>query len=207
MRTPIVLAILVGATVARGSTVLSQQVQNVLTTIDVVPTEAQLDTIVFTDHADALSGLTAIASDVDSDIGVRLRALHALANYCPSSQCLDGDTAHQVLVTVINNCATGGGGSCSAAPHDDAGTAIVILRNAVEALGPQRVGTDVTLLEGLLQHPSRDVRAASVHALRDLCNTQAIGALRTQQQNETTDQVRQAITEALRILGQPQPCQ
>jgi HEAT repeat protein len=63
------------------------------------------------------------------------------------------------------------------------------------------------LLESLLQHSSRDVRAATVHALRDLCNTQAIGALRAQQENETSDQVRQAITEALRILGQPEPCQ
>ena len=207
MRTPIVLAVLVGATVAHGSTELSQQVQNVLTTIDAVPTETQLDTIAFTDHADALTGLTTIASDVDSDIGVRLRAVHALAKYCAGTQCLDGDTAHQTLVSVINNCMNGGGGGCSAAPHDDAGSAIVILRSAVEALGPQRVGTDVTLLESLLQHSSRDVRAATVHALRDLCNTQAIGALRAQQQNETSDQVRQAITEALRILGQPQPCQ
>lgn len=204
MRTPIVLAILAGATVARSQSQLSVQGQNVLTTIDAVPTEVQLDTFAFTDHAEALAGLTTIASDAASDIGVRLGAVHALSNYCAGAQCLDGDPAHQTLVAVIGSCSTG---SCSAAPHDDPGTAIVILRSAVEALGPQRVGTDVTMLESLLQHPSRDVRAATVHALRDLCNTQAIGALRTQQQTETSDQVRQAITEALRILGQPQPCQ
>ena len=202
--TPIILAVLAGATVASGQVQLSVQGQNVLTTIDAVPTKVQLDTFAFADHAEALSGLTMIASDATSDIGIRLRAVHALSNYCAGAQCLDGDPAHQTLVAVIASCSSG---PCSAPPHDDAGTSIVILRSAVEALGPQRVGTDVTMLESLLQHPSRDVRAATVHALRDLCNTQAIGALRTQQQTESSDQVRQAITEALRILGQAEPCQ
>jgi HEAT repeats len=208
-RLPLILALLAGAT-AQGATVLTQQAQNVLTTFDIVPTEAQLDTLAFSDHTQALQGLTQVATDVDSDIGVRLRAVHALSKYCASSQCLDTDTAHQSLVAVIANCSTNALGwqpaMCSEL-NPDIGTAIVLLRSAVEALGPQRVGTDVTMLEGLLTHPSRDVRAATVHALRDLCNTQAIGALRTQQQNETTDQVRQAITEALRVLGQPEPCQ
>jgi len=82
-----------------------------------------------------------------------------------------------------------------------------VLRAAIEALGPQRVGNDLALLVGQLASPSRDIRAAVAHSLRDLCNTQAIGPLRQQQQAESSDQVKQAITEALRVLGQGSPCQ
>jgi hypothetical protein len=196
--TPVILAVCAGAaTSARGSTELTQQVQDVLSTMDIVPTQIELDTA-FNDHASALSGLVVIVNDIGTDSGIRMRAIHALSKYCAAPQCIDSDLAHQTLVSVIE------------ANTDLAvatGTSVVVLRAAVEALGPQRVGTDLTLLEPLLAHPSRDIRAATAHALRDLCNTEAINSLRTQQQNETSGQVRQAITEALRILGQPQPCQ
>ena len=196
--TPILLAVCAGAaTSARGSTELTQQVQNVLSTMDIVPTQVELDNA-FIDHASALAGLVVIANENGIDYGIRLRAIHALSKYCAAPQCVDSDLAHQTLVDVIK------------ANNDSqitSGTPIVMLRGAVEAIGPQRVGTDLTLLAPLLAHSSRDIRAATAHALRDLCNTEAINALRTQQQNETSDQVRQAITEALRILGQPQPCQ
>jgi hypothetical protein len=196
--TPIILAVCVGAaTRARGATELTQQVQNVLSTMDIVPTQVELDTA-FIDHASALSGLVTIATDSGTDFGIRLRAIHALSKYCAAPQCVDSDVAHQTLLNVIaaNN------------EHDNpVGQQIVMLRAAVEALGPQRVGTDIMLLRGLLSHASLDIRAATARALGDLCNTEAIGDLRTQQQNESSGQVRQAITEALRILGQPEPCQ
>ncbi len=82
-----------------------------------------------------------------------------------------------------------------------------MLRGAIQALGPQRVQTDLALLVPLLDHPSRDVRAATAHALRDLCNTQAINPLRVRYNSEATDQVRLAIEEAEIVLQQTAPCQ
>jgi HEAT repeat protein len=193
---PVILAVCVGAS-ARGSTELTQQVQNVLSTMDIVPTEVEIDTA-FNDHAQALAGLVTIVADVGTDVGIQLRAIHALSKYCAAPQCVDSDVAHQTLVSVI---------TANYDPNVSTGSSVVILRAAVEAIGPQRVGTDLPLLAPMLGHTSRDIRAATAHALRDLCNTEAIAPLRIQQQNETSDQVRQAITEALRILGQPQPCQ
>jgi HEAT repeat protein len=191
------LALLVGLVAsAEGSTVvLTAPIQNVLTPIDSVPTQLELDTA-FTDHARALQGLTELSTDVTTDTGIRLRAIHALTRYCATSPCVDGDLAHLALVSIVE-----------ATKATTAGPGVVVLRGAIEALGPQRVGTDLPLLVPLLEHQSRDVRAATVHALRDLCNTQAINPLRALLQHETTDQVRLAISEALRILGQAQPCQ
>ena len=79
----------------------------------------------------------------------------------------------------------------------------MILRGAIEALGPLRVDTDLVLLEPFLLSLSRDIRAAAAHAMRDLCNSQAITPLRQQQEHEDTEQVRLAITDALRVLAQP----
>jgi HEAT repeat protein len=80
----------------------------------------------------------------------------------------------------------------------------LLLRAAVEALGIARTGNpdDVPRLVPYLDHPSRDIRAATARALRDMCNTGAIVPLRTRYQNEQVDQVRLAISTALRDLGQ-----
>ncbi len=195
------LAAFAFATAAHGdATMLSVQAQNILTAIDAVPSPAEIDQD-FNDPTAALTSLADIATDpnataADADgIGIRIRTLHALTGYC-SAPCADTDTAHQALVTFI-----------TANQSDQTGTTIVMLRGAIEALGPQRVGTDLDLLVPLLSHPSRDIRAATAHALRDLCNTDAITYLRTQQGQETADQVRLAISEALRVLSQPSPCE
>ena len=45
-------------------------------------------------------------------------------------------------------------------------------------------------------------RLRPIRALRDLCNSSAVFPLRTRYTAETTDQVKLAISEALRILGQ-----
>jgi HEAT repeat protein len=191
----VVLAAAAGATASATSSQLPLPVQNVLTTIDSVPTQGQLDSA-FSDHQSALAGLAALAADPTAAPSIRLHAIHALTKYCATAPCIDGDVAHQTLVGLV-----------TANQDQAAGTALVVLRGALEALGPQRVGTDLGLLVAQLAHPSRDVRTAAVHALRDLCNTQAINPLRVQLQHELSDQVRLAISEALRILGQPQPCQ
>lgn len=201
VRPTVVLAALAFAASAHGTTaMLTVQVQNTLTAIDAVPTPAEIDQG-FVDPTSALASLAEIATDptttavATDSVGMRVRALHALSSYC-TTPCADSDPAHQALVQFI-----------TANNTDQTGATLVMLRGAIEALGPQRVGTDLDLLVSLLSHPSRDIRAATAHALRDLCNTQAIEPLRTQQGQETSDQVKLAISEALRVLSQPSPCQ
>ena len=82
------------------------------------------------------------------------------------------------------------------------GSPVLLLRAAIETLGPMGVASDVGVLVPLLDHISRDIRAATARALRDLCNTQAITPLRVRYAKEQTDQVKLAISEALRILDQ-----
>ncbi|HET9992319.1 MAG TPA: HEAT repeat domain-containing protein [Kofleriaceae bacterium] len=200
---PIALALFAGG-VAAGSTQLPQPVQLALTQIDSVPSQLELDTA-FSDHQAAMQGLAAIATDngaTDSaSRNARLHAISALSKYC-ASPCDDGsgsgsaNSAHQALISIIQDM-----------NGESVGFNAVVLRAAIEALGPQRVGNDLDLLVSQLANPSRDIRAAVAHSLRDLCNTQAIVPLRQQQQAEASDQVKQAITEALRVLGQGSPCQ
>lgn len=197
----VIAAVLLTAAVALAtdSTNLPIQIQNTLTTIDVVPTKQQLDTA-FGGEESALDTLTAIAADSDPDnVGIRLRAIHALAKYCgspPSVPCAATDLAHQTVVQVIQELT----------PADPeippTGSPVLILRAAVETLGMMKVAADVTILAPLLEYPSRDIRAATARALRDLCNPQAITPLRERYNREPTDQVKLAISEALRILGQ-----
>lgn len=203
-RGTILLALCVGAT-ASGSTELPQQVQAVLTTIDSIPSQAQLDFAFGSGHSDhdqATQGLAAIAGDANAEVGIRLRAIHALSKYC-TAPCNHVDTAHLVLYGLIRSLGTNNNN-----PED-----LVILRAALEALGPQRASadplgvdpSDETLLVSHLASLSRDVRAAAVHGLRDLCNTQAIAPLSQLQSTEPSAQVLQAITEALRVL-RTDPC-
>lgn len=200
---PVALALFAG-TVTAGSPSLPDTVQKALTFIDAVPTPSELDSAFCSpqpcaDHAAAMQGLAAIARDsgaTDSaGRNARLHAISALSTYCPSPCDPLTNSAHQALVAIIQDTSL-----------ESSGFDAVVLRAAIEAIGPQRVATDLDLLVGQLQSSSRDIRAAVAHSLRDLCNTNAIAPLRLQQQTETSEQVKQAITEALRVLGQA-PCQ
>jgi hypothetical protein len=165
-----------------------------LTPIDTVPTRAELDSVFPAGSAqasllsDALDEGSATGSGTEP--GVRLRAIAALASYDPQPGG-SGDAIHQALLQIISE-------STSART----GTNVLVLRAAIETLGRLQVPSDVTVLEGLLEHPSRDIEAAAALALGNLCNTTAINALRTRYAElGTTDQVKLAISEALRILG------
>jgi hypothetical protein len=196
MKWAIAAVVLTGAVaLATGTTQnLSPKERSTLTTIDQIPTKPQLDQVF---GSIALSRLAAIATDTDMSpdaISIRLRAIHALAKYCgdlPATPCLTGDLAHQSIVSVV-----------TATQSAQIGTQVLLLRAAIETLGTMRVATDVTTLRPLLDHPSRDIRAATARALRDLCNTQAITPLVARYSAEHVDQVKLAISEALRILGQ-----
>ena len=192
MRAILVTLCLTGAVaIATGTTNLDPDQQNTLTTIDTVPTKAQIDSVF--GATTALQKLTSIANDPDptADVGIRLRAIHALAKYCATTPCAANDVAHQSVAAVVTATATA---------HD--GSQILLLRAAIETLGSMHVSADATTLTSLLDHPSRDIRAATARALRDLCNNQAITPLRARYSVEMTDQVKLAISEALRILGQ-----
>jgi hypothetical protein len=190
------------ASIANGTTQLETPVVNALTPIDSVPTESML-TQLWGDRTNALSKLTMIAGDATIQIeytGVRLRAIHALAKYCPlpgqpgSPSCSASDAgwpAHEALVAIATNQPL----------QIHAGRDLLFLRAAIESLGTLHVASDVSTLAPLLEHSSRDIRAATARALRDLCNAQAGDALRARQGHETSDQVRLAISDALRVLA------
>ncbi|MDB4954238.1 MAG: hypothetical protein JWO36_1807 [Myxococcales bacterium] len=187
---------------AVASAALSQQEINALSPIDSVPLKVTLDSV-FNGAPQARDQLVAIAQDANGDIGVRLRAIHTLWKYCPFSTspsmspgpCITTDPGwpvHLALVAMVP-------ASPAAWPHS--GADLLLLRAAIESLGLLKVSTDVDLLTPLLDHPSRDIRATAARALRDLCNPQATNPLRVRYAHENLDQVRLAISDALRVLA------
>lgn len=180
------------AAVALADDSLSALQLTALTPIDSVPTRSQID-FAFGDSTTALTKLGALAVDSTADAGIRLRAVHALAKYCGdlTTPCAATDVAHERLTELIG-----------VTKMATAGTPLLMLRAAVETLGPMRVSSDVGVLVPLLGHASRDIRASTARALQDLCNTQAINPLRAQYSHEQVEQVKLAISEALRILAQ-----
>lgn len=196
MKRALILSLVIAAgagAVVLATTPLSPDAKNTLTPVDQVPTKDQINGA-FGNEQMALTNLTTIATDPDTTpdaISVRLRAIHALAKYCASSPCTAGDVAHQSVASVI-----------TMTRDASTGSDVLILRAGIETLGVMRVSSDVGSLQTLLDHPSRDIRAATARALRDLCNTQAIDKLRARYSVELTDQVKLAISEALRILSQ-----
>lgn len=193
-----VLVAALGA-VATGATNLSDVQRAALTTIDTLPSTAQLEIILNApDHASAESDLAAIAKDASVDVGIRLRAVHALSNpaFCPSypNPCDELDPVHVDLKSLI-----------TANKDQHAGSDLLVLRAAIESIAPLEVLGDMDLLVPLLNHPSRDIRAATAYALGEVQNCQAINELRVRYQNESTDQVKLAISATLRVLSQKCP--
>lgn len=196
-----VVGIAVCAAVASGDvTMITLTQQFALTTIDSVPSKTQLQgaTIVVPDD------LITIAANVDQKYttAVRLRAIHGLAVYCttPGVSCPGGSPAHDTLAALVTTNAGA-----------QSGADLLVLRAAIESLGPLDVPDDLDHQPGpqlvtLLNHSSRDIRAATARALGQLCNTAAINPLRVRYQNESTDEVKLAISAALRILNQGPPC-
>jgi len=167
-----------GDSPARGAEP-SDQVRDLLGAIDFVPQRSHLDEVM---GPLPLQELIAIATDIQTDPGVRLQAVRALAQY-PDPQSVD--TLEQTIDTFDNQAF---------------GTGLLILRAAAEALAEIGGADAVPVITPLLQNSSRDVRAAAAHALRVIGSPTAVPALRAQQQVETSDQVQFAITEALRAL-------
>lgn len=170
---------------------LTTTVMHAMTPIDSVPTKAELEQLFPQNTA---SQLATIAQDAGVDFGVRLRAIRALPQFCLPA-CA-GTAPHQSLVSLL-----------SSIPPDQTGTSILLLRATIEAIGLAKSAdpADVTRLVGFLDHPSRDIRAATAFALRDLCIQSAVTPLRERYNLELgamgVPQVRLAISVALRDLG------
>ena len=199
----VVVAVGVGSAVmpALGDPMLalSNPQFDTLTPIDSVPSSQQITTVFNNSSTDALAGLRQLANPPPTesvDRGVQLRSVRALIHYCATSPCAKADPAHMTLVAIADNPIYGSART---------GSDLLVLRAALEALGALKVPDDVDRLAAQLQHPSRDIRAVAARALRDLGNTQAIPALRARYNIEQVEQVKTALSDALRILGQPVP--
>ena len=196
MRLVAAIGLLLVAAGARGDVPqLTQPIINALTPIDTLPSSQQINQVFNDNPNEALANLVELANpSAFVDRGVQLRAVRALIHYCSVTPCLAADIAHMTLLAVADR-------------YKDAraGSDVLVLRAALESLGVLRVTDDRLVLEPQLQHPSRDIRATAARALRDLGNTNAIPALRARYADEKFDQVRLAISGALRVLGQPVP--
>ena len=173
---------------------LSQPLLDVLTPVDSIPSQEDLLTV-FQSDSEAVGKLVDIVSDQSSDVGVELRAIHALTQYRRAEAGV-GVIPHDTLVNVV-------------LPRFGAATSgsdLLLLAATIQAIGayPDKdVTNDLTALLPFLGHASRDVRLATAHALRDLGNTNALIPLANQQKIEHVNQVELAINEALRVLGTP----
>jgi HEAT repeat protein len=187
-----IVPLLAIATLARADmTQLPDAVINALSLIDRAPTASDLDAALMETQQQTATQLAAIASDPNVDVGVALRSIRALSQYPQSA--IGSTLAHDTLVSIIATRLP------SAQPVD-----VLVLRAAIESLGVLHVATDVGLLVapgGPLNHASRDVRATTARALRDLGNPAAIPDLRQRLGQETIAQVRLAISDALSALG------
>jgi hypothetical protein len=190
------LAIVIVAALVAGaaSMDLMQHQQEALTPIDTVPSKAQLESLPPA-YTVSQTELQQLAGDGSASPALRLRAIHALSTYCAVAApqtCPDTDPAHQTLVALIQ---------ANGSAHS--GADLLILRGAIEAIGPMRGSNDASMLLDLrlLEHPSRDIRATTALSLGALCNTAAINALHQRYTNESTDQVKLAISAALRMLS------
>lgn len=184
---PLLLAVPIAfvAQPVRGDHQLTDEALQVLTMIDRQPTVPEL---VRAFGPDPTLALIHIAIDPAQDLGIRLRAINALPQFCPTP--CGGTQIHSGLRGLV-------------AGSSQDGRSVVLMRAALEALGTARSGdsSDVGAILPYLSHSSRDLRASAASALRVMCNTQAVSPLRARYDIETVDQVRVAISAALRDLA------
>jgi HEAT repeat protein len=194
-RAAIVVAMLAGAAVAGGAMMMDPQ--NTLTAIDTVPSADQIN-CAFHGSASgsgtclsALPDLESLAANGSADPGERLRAIHALvAYYCPTTPCSSSDPAHDAVTSLVTSYQSA-----------HAGFDLLVLRASIESLGLMRVASDSAQIKIFLSHSSRDIRAVTARTLGQICATDAVTDLRNRYQQEPTEQVRLAISDALGVLA------
>jgi hypothetical protein len=165
-----VLAALLCAVPATGSGIAPTPAQvDALTVVDAPPSRAVVDRAFSSGPGPTpgLAALLALAGDSAQDLGLQIRALRALPQYCLPT-CA-GTAVHDALSRIVGDYRAQLA-AAALSPQD-----MLRLRAAMEALGATQSGlqSDVDLLTApaLLHHPSRDVQVTAVHALRNLCST------------------------------------
>jgi HEAT repeat protein len=175
------VGVVAAATTLRGDAVADKPldvITDALSGIDYVPTQPELDAILDAPVED----LIAIAADKGSDQGIRIRAYRALALY-PTAE---SETALRQAILDHSIAVTG--------------ASVIYLRAAMESLVLVAVADAVDALTPQLDHPSRDIRTAAARALELTGSAAAVNPLRARLAIEDIEQVRQAITKALRAL-------
>ncbi|HEX3757134.1 MAG TPA: hypothetical protein VHW23_00440 [Kofleriaceae bacterium] len=165
----LVAAALLSAVPATGDSIDPTPVQvDTLTQIDALPTRAVVDRVFAPGPGPTpgLDALLALAGDTSRDVGLQIRAIRALPQYCLPA-CA-GTRVHDALFRIVDGYRTQLAAT-ALAPQD-----MMRLRTAMEALGATQSGLqgDVDLLTDptLLHHASRDVQVTAVTALRSLCS-------------------------------------
>jgi HEAT repeat protein len=133
--------------------------------------------------------LIQIAEDTsaDADTGLRIRAFRALGHYGDSDQL---DLALASLQGAVDRYQSA-----------QSGSDLLLLRAAMNALVELQDAGSVGRLATLLNHTSRDIRAAAATGLGRLGGPDAEAALRERYAVEDQAQVKIAITAALQSIG------
>ena len=179
---------------ARGDTPqLAPHALDALTQLDELPSQTALADALGLPPDQAVVTVAQLARNADGtvDLGVQLRAIHALPAFCPPAPETCG-LPHDTLIDIINAAST------PAQTRED----VLRLRTAIEAIGATRSGldSDVAELLPLLSNTSRDVRATVARALPNLCNAGATGPLMAAYHREAVPQVQLEILSALDVL-------
>mgnify|MGYP003647887881 CR=1 FL=1 len=180
--TLVAAAAMAGIAVALDSPPGDPEVVELLGGMNYVPDQSRIDAVL---GATAVDQLIAIAEDDSqgSDPGLRMRAFRALSQYGGSpDEVLASAALRRALTTFAAN---------------DEGTELLFLRASMLSLATVDGPSAVPELVGLLQHPSRDIRAACAQALGITESDAAILPLRNQDLVETVPQVKLAIASAL----------
>lgn len=172
----VTLSLGLGAVGAHGAI---DEIEDILSAMDLIPARTDLDLASGTAEADLL----AVASNAsgNTDHGLRLRAIGALSLY-------PGPSSQSTLETLISERING------------TGIDTLYLRAAARSLAIVAKSDAVALLAQLLTHPSRDVRASAAAALALTESTTAVPILRDRLGQEPVVQVRLALSAAIRDL-------
>lgn len=168
----------------RPSASVPSSVLYLLSAFETLPTGDQLRELLPNSPEGRLLSLVQ-GTEPEVTVTVRLRAIRAMGQLEPGPQVTSA------LVALL-------------AQYRDhrAGTGIFYLIATIEALGQVGGLVELPQLLTALPHPSRDVRVAVVRALRVLRLPQAAPALEEHRTRETSDAVKNEITETLHILKQ-----
>jgi HEAT repeat protein len=177
----VVAGLVFGAATLRGDAAADTPldvITDALGGVDYVPSQPELDAILDAPVED----LIGIAADTGVDAGIRIRAYRALALY-PTAE---SEAALRAAITTHAAAVTG--------------TPVIYLRAAMESLALVAIADAVDALLPQLDHPTRDIRCAAARALELTGSAAAVNPLRARLIIEPSEQVRQAITKALRAL-------